>query len=293
MPQRALKVIRPVVQLSSRIAPRAVGRAAFQLFCVPLGHAKVNGANPALARAREIFAKAEIAQITHGCGSVRVARFMPEGASRGRVLLLHGWAAQALFMAGFAEKLVARGYEVLAMDLPGHGGSTGRKLNFPLAIEAIAALARTQDSAFAGVVGHSFGGAVAMTAVAGGVPLFPKLGANKLVTISAPAAMAPYGRVFSRALGLNARAHEAFEGEVMAIAGRPMQSFSSYAYLQEMALPTLLIHAPDDKEIPFAEAERMAQAGAHVQLHAAPGLGHRRILFDEGVQEKAAAFIAG
>lgn len=293
MAQVALKVIRPVVRLSSRIAPRTVGRAAFHLFCTPIGHARIDEKNPALAKAKTIFAQAEHRHLTHGCGSVRVARLAPEGPARGRVLLIHGWLGQGLFMAGFAEKLVARGYEVQAIDLPAHGGSSGRRLNFPLAIEALSALARESGEAFAGIIGHSFGGAVALAAAAGGVPLFPKLGVERIVTIAAPNAMQPYGRVFSQTLGLGQRAHAAFEGEVLAVAGRPMESFNGSAYLQDLHQPTLVIHAPDDKEIPFSDAEAMAGVGAHVQLHAAPGLGHRRILFDEGVQARAAEFIAG
>ncbi|MCA0405797.1 MAG: alpha/beta fold hydrolase [Proteobacteria bacterium] len=293
MAQVALKVIRPVVRLSSRIAPRTVGRAAFHLFCTPFGHARIDEKNPALAKAKTIFAQAEHRHLTHGCGSVRVARLAPEGPARGRVLLVHGWLGQGLFMAGFAEKLVARGYEVQAIDLPAHGGSSGRRLNFPLAIEALSALARESGEAFAGIIGHSFGGAVALAAAAGGVPLFPKLGVERIVTIAAPNAMQPYGRVFSKTLGLGQRAHAAFEGEVLAVAGRPMESFNGSAYLQDLHQPTLVIHAPDDKEIPFSDAEAMAGVGAHVQLHAAPGLGHRRILFDEGVQARAAEFIAG
>lgn len=293
MPQVALKVIRPVVGFSSRIAPRTVGRAAFHLFCTPFGHARIDAKNPAMAKAQAIFARAEHRFLTHGCGSVRVARLAPEGPVRGRVLLVHGWQGQGLFMAGFAEKLVARGFEVQAIDLPGHGGSSGRKLNFPLAIEALSALARESGEAFAGIVGHSFGGAVALAAAAGGVPLFPKLGVERIVTISAPNAMQPYGRHFSRTLGLGPRAHAAFEGEVLAVAGRPMESFNSRAYLDGLRQRTLVIHAPDDKEIPFSDAEAMAGAGAHVQLHAALGLGHRRILFDDAVQARTADFIAG
>lgn len=290
MAQAALKVIRPVVRLSSQIAPRAVGRAAFRLFCTPIRHARTDSA--ALAPLRALHAGASHFHVSHGCGQVRVARFSPESAPLGRVLLLHGWAAQGLFMTGFAAKLVARGYEVLAMDLPAHGGSSGRRLTFPLALEAIAVLARQQEGDFAGVIGHSFGGAVALAAVAGGVPLFPRLGARRIVTVAAPAAMQPYGRQFSRMIGLGPRALAAFEGEVMAIAGAPMESFSGLHYLPRIGAPVLVIHAPDDKEIPFIEAERLAASGPHVSLHAAPGLGHRRILLDEGVQAKAAAFIA-
>lgn len=292
MPYAAVKVIRPLVRVSSHLSPRITGKLAFRLFCTPVGHARVRADNPRIQAAQEVFARAKIGNVTSGCGYVRVARFEPEQDSRGTVVLLHGWGGQGLFMAGFVEPLLSRGYRVLAVDLPGHGGSSGRQLTFPLAIEALSAVARG-EAPLAGIVGHSFGGAVAVAAVAGGVPAFATLPVRKIVTVAAPNAMQPYGKAFADMLGLTARGHAAFEGEVRNVAGRPMESFASDAYLAALQVPTLLIHAPDDREIPYSDAHAMLAAGPHVSLHPAPGLGHRRILFDAGVQTAAADFIAG
>lgn len=292
MPYAAVKVIRPLVRASSRLSPGITGKLAFRLFCTPVGHAPIRADNPRIRAAQALFGKAAIAHVSYGCGHVRVARFEPEGDAKGAVLLLHGWGGQGLFMAGFVEPLLRRGYRVLAVDLPGHGGSSGRQLNFLLAIEALGAAVRG-ETPLAAVVGHSFGGAVAVAAVAGGVPVFSALPVRKIVTIAAPNAMQPYGKAFADRLGLTARGHAAFEGEVHALTGRPMASFASADYLVGLRVPTLLIHAPDDREIPYADAEQMLAAGPHVTLRPAPGLGHRRILFDPGVQEAAAAFIAG
>ena len=291
MAHAALKVIRPLVKLSSALSPEITGRLAFRLFCTPVGHARINDANPQMRAARALFERAEERVITHGCGYVKTAWFEPAGASRGTVLVLHGWTGQSLFMSGFIEPLLEKGFRVVAMDLPAHGASSGKRLTFPLAIEAITSVVRDQLP-LAGIVAHSFGGAVALAAVAGGVEAFAPIPAHRVVTIAAPRAMQGYGRQFSETLGLTKRGHAAFEGAVMAIAGRPMESFSGTDYLSRVQVPTLVMHAPDDKEIPFSDAEDLASAGAHVELQAMPGLGHRRILMARKVHQSAADFIA-
>ena len=291
MPHAALKVIRPVIRASSILSPRLAGRLAFRLFCTPIGKPRINQASPAIQQAQALFADAEIRDITHGCGFVKRYAFKPEGRERGTVLLLHGWTGQALFMGGFVTPLLRYGYRVLAIDLPAHGGSSGRLLNFPLAIEAISAAIRDEEP-LAGIIGHSFGGAVAAAAIAGGVEMHPPIAARRLVSISAPKAMSGYGRQFSEELGLTRKGHAAFEAEVQAVAGRPMESFSGVDYLRRTQVPALILHAPDDKEIPFADAEALAAASPLVELRATPRLGHRRILMSAQVQEEAAAFIA-
>lgn len=292
MPHAAVKVIRPLVRVSSHLSPRITGKLAFRLFCTPVGHAPIRADSPRIREAQALFGQGKTTSATYGCGHVRVARFEPDEGAKGTVVLLHGWGGQGLFMAGFVPPLLARGYRVLAMDLPGHGGSSGRRLTFPLAIEALSAVTRGEKP-LAGIVGHSFGGAVAVAAAAGGVPAFAALPVRKIVTVAAPNAMQPYGKAFADMIGLTARGHAAFEGEVRHLTGRPMESFASAEYLAGLRVPTLLIHAPDDREIPYAEAETMLAAGPHVTLRPAPGLGHRRILFDPAVQEATAEFIGG
>ncbi len=286
----ALKVIRPVIRLTSAISPRLTGRLAFRLFCTPIGHARVDPRNPGMRKALSLFARAETRNVGYCRGYVRAFTFEPTGEVRGTVLLVHGWTGQALFMSGFVEPLLADGYRVIAFDLPAHGGSAGHKLNIPLAVEAMAAVAR-DHLPLAGIICHSFGGAVALAAVAGGVETFAALRCARLVTVAAPNAMQDYGDAFSRAVGLTRKGHRAFENRVLELAGRPMASFSGAAYLRQTQIPTLVIHAPDDREIPFADAEAMASVGSQVHLMAVPGFGHRRILMAPSIHRAAARFI--
>lgn len=292
MAHAALKVIRPVVTLASALAPRLSGRLAWRLFETPLGQPKLDETRPAIRDARLLFARGETRLVPHGCGFVSFTRFEPAAPARGTVLVLHGWTSRALLMAGFVAPLLEQGFRVLVPDLPAHGASSGKRLNLPIALSAIEAVVR-DHLPLAGIIGHSFGAAIATTAITGGVAQFRPIPAKRLVMIAAPMGMQRYGRFFARSLGLTRRGVETFEDQVPALTGRSMASFNSAEYLRRHPMPTLVIHAPDDKEIPFAEAEALANAGPHMRLMAAEGLGHRRILNDPAVQRAAAAFIAG
>lgn len=292
MAHAAIKVIRPFVRVTSAVSPGPVGRLAFRLFSQAPPRRRKGEASPAVQRAHDLYRQAVVRQVTHGCGYVRAATFEPAGSRRGSVLLVHGWGGEGASMACFAGPLVARGFRVIAFDLPGHGGSSGRRLTIPLGVEAIEAVTRGERP-LSGIVGHSFGAAVAAAAIAGGVLAFRPIAAERFVMVAAPNAMKPYGDAFTDALGLGDRARRAFESEVLAIAGRPVESFVNADYLARSGVATLVMHAPDDKEVPFADAELLAGAGPHVTLRPMPGLGHRRILFAEAVHEAAADFIAG
>ena len=69
--------------------------------------------------------------------------------------------------------------------------------------------------------------------------------------------------------------------------------FTGSLQLAGTRVPTLIIHAPDDREVSPDHAELYAAAGAHVRLHWTPGLGHRRILADRHVLEEALGFVSG
>ncbi|MBN8534003.1 MAG: alpha/beta fold hydrolase [Rhizobiales bacterium] len=290
MAQVALKVIRPLVKASSFLSPGLTGRLAFRLFCTPIGRTRPNRQSANFKRTEALFAKARVQTVSYGCGFVRSFTFEPDSPSRGTVLMLHGWTGEAITMAGFIETMLERGFRVIAPDLPAHGGSSGRQLTFPLAMQALNALLRTEKP-LAGIVAHSFGGSIGMAAMAGGIAAVPAIVPRRFVSIAAPSTMQVYGRQFSDMLGLTRRGHRAFEDKVLRIAGRPMESFSGREFLAQSRVPSLIIHAQDDKEIPFSDAEDLASAGEHVRLMSAKGHGHRRILLSKDVHAATADFL--
>ena len=289
-----LKVIRGLFGAAEHVAPRLAGRAAFELFSrTPSRRSLTGGERRAIERAGDFMDEARHHRLKTGSGCVMLHEFRPEpGRPRiGTVLVLHGWRSRTEYMRSLVEGFCHAGYRVMALDFPGHGQSPGRRLNMVNAVDAARA-AGEWFGPFAAVVGHSFGGAVAVNAVVGSVAGIPPLAAERLVLISAPEAMQKLFEGFSRFVNLGRRTYASMTGKVERISGRPLSEFTCSRQLSVMPVPTLVIHAPDDREVPADNARMFATAGEHVRLFWADGLGHRRILSDPAVVEKAVGFLA-
>ncbi|TWH01267.1 hypothetical protein L598_000100002480 [Mesorhizobium sp. J18] len=174
-----------------------------------------------------------------------------------------------------------------SVPLPGHGQSPGRR--------PVAAAHETAKwfGPFDVIVGHSFGGAVAVNAVAGSVDGIPPIDVGRLVLIAAPSSMPAIFEDFGRFLGLGPKTQTAVADQVQRIAGHPLEDYVGAAQLAGLDVPALVIHAPDDKEVPPRDAEAFAEAGPHVRLFWAPGRGHRRIIADPEILAQVKAFAAG
>ena len=81
--------------------------------------------------------------------------------------------------------------------------------------------------------------------------------------------------------------------QIERVAGRPLEAFIGARQLAETGIPALVIHAPDDKEVPVREARAYGAAGENVRLFLADGLGHRRILADKQILSRVASFALG
>ncbi len=293
MPEGALKVIRPMVRIASAVAPGMVGRAAFTAFCTPPGSARAPVTGDRAKALEERLRQARIEHLSTSRGSVASYLFEPENASGRTVVLVHGWTGRAQFMLGFVKPLLAQGLTVVALDLPGHGASSGRQLNVPLGVEALKAAAR-RFGRFHGAIAHSFGGPVTLCAASGAIPAYPAIAIGRLVMIASPHSLADVTRDFGGMVGLGRRGQLAMERRVLEVAGRRVEEFEGPDLLRAYGKPTLLIHSRDDAEVSFASAEAMAAPGRpDVDLLALDGLGHRRILYAPSVIRAATAFVAG
>ncbi len=291
MTTATLRYMRPLVRAASFIAPRTAGRLAFRLFCTPPRPSTRNG-NGKMGQPPRLR-QASLRAIPFPCGSVQAYVFEPEERAPTRtVLLVHGWTGDAASMTGFVEPLLAAGFRVVAFDLPGHGASTGRELNIPLGVASLAAVARVFGP-FHAIVTHSFGGAITLAALAGSVRGQPVVSADRLVLISAPSSITRITRQFGHAIGLGRRGQAALERRIHVVAGNPVEAFEGPLQLKAIGLQTLVIHDRQDRELGFAHAEALEQAGPFVRLEATDGLGHRRILKARPVAESVARFVAG
>ena len=291
-----LRLLRPVIRISSLIAPHLTGRLAFRAFCRPPQAKQGINSGPAVKSVSGRLGKAARVSVPFPCGSVSAYVCEPRPDTAGNpvrtVILLHGWTGEAASMGAFVAPLLSAGFRVVAYDLPAHGQSTGVELNVPIGVASLAAVARAFAPVHA-IVSHSFGGSIALAALAGTVPAQPRVMVERLAMICPPSSLAQVTRQFGTAIGLGQRGQAALEARIHSVAGTPISAFEGADQLVRFSGPTLLVHCRDDKEVSFAHAEALAGAGPFVRLHAMQGLGHRRILQSRQVAAIVADFVAG
>lgn len=288
-----VKVIRGAFGVGERVAPGLAGWAAFELFRrTPSPRSLSAKERTAIDAAADFMAGARRHHLKTRSGCVRVHEFRPQpGRARmGTVLVVHGWRSRTEYMRALIEGLRDGGYRVMSVDLPGHGHSPGRRLDLARAVDAV----QTCDQwfgPFEAIVGHSFGGAVAVNAAAGSIAGIPPVAPKRLVLIAAPESLSEVFQDFGRLINVGPRIHAVIEKRVERIAGRPLRDFSGATQLSRLPIPTLVVHAADDREVRAESARRYAAAGDHVRLYWADGLGHRRILADAGVAAETVRFV--
>lgn len=108
--------------------------------------------------------RAQESQVPVGDGAVFVRRWQPPAGEAGEVttVLLHGLFGDVETWSGLAAGLVERGGPVVALDLPVHGRTTASARTLDEAAQLLAAVLAELVPGPKVLVGHSFGGALAI-----------------------------------------------------------------------------------------------------------------------------------
>lgn len=276
------KIAKSLIGRAGNRWPQTTGRLAFRLF----------------TRTRRRRDKPEAGGMPDGLaplmlqtasGVVATWEMPARNPSGCKALLVHGWNSRSAHLMALARSLNAAGTDVVLLDLPGHGVSSGRHLHLGKGIEAVDAAWR-HHGPFDTLVGHSFGGAVALNAALGSAMCVPKRRPARLVMIAAPDSMPVIFRWFGRRIGLPEPAQFELERKALSVLGYPLELLVASEQLRDTDLPVLVVHDRDDRDVPYADALRIARAGTHVRLVTTGGLGHRRVLKDKGAHAAIVEF---
>jgi pimeloyl-ACP methyl ester carboxylesterase len=197
------------------------------------------------------------------------------------ILLVHGWDSQHTDLDAFVEPLLARGYRVVALDLPAHGETTGPGATLTDAADAIVSLG-AHVGPLGGVIAHSAG------CPAIGMALERGLRADRVALIATPMHYERFVRWFASEEGLD------FEELVAALRGRGIDVAALDLRLTaaKLDVPALIVHSADDRTTEIAGARAVAAAWRGAEFLEVNGLGHMRILRDPFVIERVVDFIA-
>jgi pimeloyl-ACP methyl ester carboxylesterase len=294
MPSFPLKVTRLAFAQLEKLSPGVAGRIAFELFCrTPSRKPKGTKARQVFMLGRNRLRQATLVRLALSRGMAAAHHLPAEGeAERRRILVVHGWGSRAEYLSDLAWGLRQTGADVVVLDLPGHGASSGRRLDLKIAAEAIVAAER-HFGRFDGVVGHSFGGAAVMMAAGGVFSDLQTLKATRIALIGSPSSMGEVFNGFAAMVGLGRSSVGAMRSRAVEIAGARVEELDGVSVARRIDRPLLVVHAEDDKEVNVGHAQRYIGVSPHVRHLWANGHGHRRIVSAPEVIAAVASFLTG
>jgi pimeloyl-ACP methyl ester carboxylesterase len=259
----------------SRVSPPLARAAAVRLFCTPMTRHR--------ARADEIGV---LPSAVGGSVSIDGNRVRYWRWGRGpAVLLVHGWGGSGGQLAAFIAPLVARGYSAVTFDAPAHGdsdGSTSTLLQFAATVEAVV----SRVGAPVATVAHSLGSTAVAYAAGRGVAV------GRVALISAAANPLAYFRAFLDLLGIPAAHRPRYERHFEEKLDFRWHEVAVPQFARYMPMPMLAVHDLDDRDVSWRESAAIVEAWPNSRLVTTSGLGHNRILRDEGVVRQVVEFVA-
>lgn len=213
----------------------------------------------------------------------------PEAESIPTALLVHGWEGRGSQLSAFVEPLLALGFRVIAFDHVGHGESDGRACSLPTMRDTLRAVAAAtcEGGAPSALIAHSMGSFAASLALAEGWR------STTVVYVSPPDDLLVY---FARYLELVTGSDDLLPDLIRSMEqrfGEPVEDFEFPKLVESLDQPLLVLHSDDDTDVPIEGGRFVAEHWPGGTLRTFSGLGHRRILRDEGVVAAATEFIAG
>ena len=276
----ALKIIRGITVLLCRVSPALATRWAAKLFFTP---------NSSRRPASELPYYDSADKSSYAFEGRRVALYQ-WGAGEQTVLLVHGWGSRGTRLGYLAEPLNLRGYRVITVDLPGHGDSDGKTTNLPEIVELLSRL-HADFAPVHAMVGHSFGGLATVAALHK-----HKLPVERVVLIAAPYTMDYVFDQFAEQISLAPKVRVRLASRIVERFERTRQvhvyDFSPDRLVASLVMPFLVVHDKEDREVAFEQGVGFAQGLPDVEFMGTEGLGHRRLLRDEGVVKALIEFIA-
>jgi pimeloyl-ACP methyl ester carboxylesterase len=200
------------------------------------------------------------------------------------VLLVHGWSGYSGQMQHFVTPLLQAGFHVVAIDLPAHGQSSGKRLTLPVLAETLATvLFRLRPHA---VIAHSFGASAMALAVREGYQ--PK----QLLLIAPAVEMETFVRRAVAAAGLSAARADGMLRLIERLVG-PISQFDLRTFTSTLSVPTVLVHDEGDDEVPIELLREASRVWTKGTLVATEGYGHSGHLRSPQFCEATAAFLKG
>ena len=261
--------------LASFIVPKKIAERAFLLFCTPRKGKVTKNQRGFLEDAKDLI-------LEHENTKIQTYRWKGSGTT---ILLMHGWESNTFRWRNLIPRLQEKNYNIIAMDAPGHGNTSGNLLNLPLYSSCAQKVIDTYNPLY--VIGHSLGGMALLYNL-------DKYKADnksieKVVTLGSPSELTDFMRQYKSILGLSNRMMRIIEDYFTKNFKAKFADFSSPRFAKNIDQKGLLIHDELDKIAPYWSSEQVHARWKNSKLITTRGLGHS--LHQDKVRDEIMAFL--
>ena len=271
----------------SKISPSLTAEIAWSFFCKPRIRKK-----PLSKSESKLLQQAQ--QYSIDSDEYKISVYKWKNINRSNhaktILLTHGWGGHALNFSYIINNLIENGFNVVAYDSPAHGKSSGKQTNLFHNTRALLEVANDIEPIHA-LVGHSFGTITSSYALELSKNDTSLSAVEKIILVAGPNRLADIFASFTKAMKLPNSVLTIFHQKVATISKRKIESMSTTEFLQSYSGQALLIHDHNDRLVPFADAESVAE-NSTATLFATTGCGHFRILATKNVIDKIINFLS-
>lgn len=252
------KIIGAIINFISLFSPRTAAKMAMTLF-----------SSPRRKKLKEIekdfLETAFIEDVKYHDLSIMTYRWL---GKKDTILLAHGWESNSVRWKDLIIKLKALDYNIIALDAPAHGRSSGKLFNAVIYSECINLVAKKFNANI--IIGHSVGG-MATTFFQYKYQL-PTI--QKLVLLGTPSNfVGVFGR-YVEMMGYNSRISKTIDDIVYERFNNRPEHFNAAKFSAAFGAKGLLIHDKNDTVIPYSDAEDFKNFYKNSKLITTEGFGH-------------------
>ena len=199
------------------------------------------------------------------------------------VLLIHGWESNSNRWQGMIQYLRKKKYNIISLDAPGQGMSSGKEFNAVLYAEFINEVCQKYKPTY--LIGHSLGGMSMFYAQS--KYQFPFV--KKIIGLGSPNLFHRITRNYKNLLSLNNRTYRSYLNIFVKKFDIDTTYFNTENFIEKINQPLLIIHDKDDSIVPYNDAVQIVNKNPRVKFISTEKLGHS--LFHNQVYKQAVSFL--
>lgn len=246
---------------------------AYSLFSIPRD-GKLAGFTPFLE-------KSEKETLLFGDHKIQTYRWPNEGET---ILLIHGWESNSNRWQGLIQYFKKKkNYNIISLDAPGQGMSSGKELNPILYSQFIHEVCKKFEPDY--LIGHSLGGLTMFYYQS----VYNFRSVKKIIGLGSPNRFSRITNNYQKLLSLSQTSFQHYISIFKSRFEININEFNTEHFITAINQPILIIHDKSDLIVPYEDALEITEKHPEITFLPTENLGHS--LYNQSVYKKILGFI--